>query len=133
MFQGMSQKKSYSGLNQLIVYKKSVAMSLVVFQHFKDKEVPKSYDFLINQLYRSVSSVPANIAEGYGRFYAGSYKNHLSIARGSCYEIKYWLVLCHKLSLIDRNLYENINNKNTEIIKMLSTLIKKINTNKDRD
>ena len=39
------------------------------------------------QLVRSASSIAANIAEGYGRFSQGAYRNHLSIARGSAYEI----------------------------------------------
>jgi four helix bundle protein len=37
--------------------------------------------------------VPANIAEGYGRYSDGANRNHLSIAGGSLFETQSWLDL----------------------------------------
>src|SRR3990172_217866 len=48
---------------------------------------------LSQQILRSASSVAANIAEGHGRYAAGAYRNHLSIARGSTTETIGWIDL----------------------------------------
>jgi four helix bundle protein len=54
-----------------------------------------------SQLVRSAGSIPANIAEGYGRFSQAAYRNHLSIARGSAFESESWLDLLHRRHYLD--------------------------------
>ena len=44
---------------------------------------------------RSAGSVPANIAEGYGRYSQAAYRSHLSIARGSLFETQSWIDLLY--------------------------------------
>ncbi len=51
----------------------------------------RSADVISRQLIRSATSVPANIAEGHGRFSLPAYLNHLSIAKGSATESQGWL------------------------------------------
>lgn len=60
----------------------------------------RSVDTIARQLVRSATSVAANIAEGHGRFGVASYRNHLSIAKGSACEADSWLDLLRRLNLI---------------------------------
>ena len=75
----------------LIVYRKSKSLALDLIRIFSKKKFPKIYEFVILQLLRSVTSICANIVEGYGRHYRKSFRQFLSIARGSCFETEYWL------------------------------------------
>ena len=54
---------------------------------------------LTSQLRRSASSVPSNIAEGYGRLGRGDYLKHLGYARGSAFEVKTQLLIARRIGL----------------------------------
>jgi four helix bundle protein len=55
---------------------------------------------LTAQLRRSVASVPANIAEGYGRRRDGELCQFLSVAMGSLSEVRYHLILSRDLGYL---------------------------------
>ena len=54
---------------------------------------------LTSQIRRSSASVPANIAEGYGRDAKGSYVQFLKISRGSLKELETHLLLATRVEL----------------------------------
>ncbi len=61
-----------------------VTESYRLTRHFPDDE----RFGLTSQVRRASVSVPANIAEGFGRYHLGDYMRHLSVARGSLLELE---------------------------------------------
>ena len=67
------------------------------------RELPRSEVFgLSQQLRRAAASVPSNIAEGYGRMHRAEYAHHVSMARGSLFEIETQVTLAVRLKLLPR-------------------------------
>jgi four helix bundle protein len=85
---------------------------------------------LVDQLRRSAVSVPANIAEGYGRDSAKSYAQFLRVARGSLNEAETHILLAARLELIETTRAQQLLCTAEAISKMLNGLIKSI-ANKD--
>jgi four helix bundle protein len=56
---------------------------------------------LSSQIRRAVVSIPANIAEGYGRNSKGAYSQFLRIAQGSLKELETHILLTQRLGLAD--------------------------------
>ena len=78
---------------------------------------------LTSQLRRAAVSIPANIAEGYGRMHRGDYLRHLSIAKGSLAEVETLLTLAVRLSVMDREAAMKTWELTQQTGKMLSKLI----------
>jgi len=81
---------------------------------------------LTAQLRRSGSSVPANIAEGYGRDSKGAYVQHLRIAQGSLKEFETHLLLAERVELVDQAVIAPLLAKAETVGKMLRSLIRSI-------
>jgi len=77
-----------------------------------------------DQFIRSVDSVGANIAEGYGRFHYLDKNKFYYNARGSLLESKHWLELLLERKFIQQEKYTQIVSVNKNILIKLNTLIK---------
>jgi len=81
---------------------------------------------LTDQLIRACYSIPANIVEGQNRNTTKDYLNFLYTARGSAYEVQYFLLLAKDLQYLDEILYSKLEEEIVVIIKMLNALIKSL-------
>jgi four helix bundle protein len=78
-------------------------MNLVETCYRLTASLPSDEKFgLTSQIRRAAVSVPANIAEGYGRTHRGDYIHHLSIAKGSLAELETLVTLTARLDLLTR-------------------------------
>jgi four helix bundle protein len=91
---------------------------------------PTRIDGLADQMWRSAISVPANIAEGYGRESTGSYVQFLKVARGSLKELETHILLAQRIGLLERGQAEPLLARSESIGKMLNALIRSVRAHK---
>ncbi len=90
------------GYRQLRVWRRS--MELVECIYALTKSWPDAERFgLISQIQRASVSIPANIAEGYGRSHRGDCLRHLSIASGSLMEVETLLTIAVRVGVCHRD------------------------------
>jgi four helix bundle protein len=100
-------------------------MDIAVECYGLTKSFPKDEIFgLVSQIRRSAASVPANIAEGYGREATGAYVQHLKIAQGSLKELETLLILSSRVSILKTESIEPVLLLSAEVGRMLRSLIR---------
>jgi four helix bundle protein len=122
--------KDNQGLESLVVWQKSVDFAVEICQDVVPLLPPDEKWALSSQLRRAVQSIPANIAEGYGRYNHQETIHFCYIARGSMAETKTHLVLAHRLGYIDETVHQDIQTRLTELGKMLHGYIKHLRNQK---
>lgn len=79
----------------------------VVYDICEFENVKKDYS-LCNQLKRASISVSNNIVEGFERLSSKEFKRFLSIANGSCSEIKNMIYITKNLSMITNSQFDEM-------------------------
>lgn len=120
------EEKKISSYKDLEVWKKGVRFSIEIYKITEGFPVSEQFG-ITNQVRRAAASVPANVAEGYGRESTKNYIQFLRTARGSLNETETFLYISHGLKYIDKETLNQLLAKSTEIGKMLNSLIKKLN------
>ena len=114
--------QSYRGLR---VWKE--AMTLGERCYRLTREFPKDELFgMTSQIRRSAASVPANIAEGYGRGTRGEYIQFLRVAQGSLKELETHLMLSQRVQLAPEPTFEPVVAQCELVGKMLHALIRSL-------
>lgn len=117
----MEKAKSF---NDLIVWQKAHQLVLNIYQ--LTLKLPENEKFgIVNQIKRSSVSVPANIAESFGRIGLKDKIRFLYIANGSLEETKYFLILIQDLNIFTT---QELLKKADEISKILNAYINKMKT-----
>ena len=110
------------GFRDLIVYKKSRALVVNIYNNVV-KLLPKYELFaLSDQIRRAAVSVPSNIAEGMSRTSQKEQLHFLEISYGSLMEVLCQLELAVNLSYISSDTFRSIEDDIIEVAKLLSGL-----------
>jgi four helix bundle protein len=91
-----TQRPAAQSFRDLMVWQKAHAFVLAVYrltESFPDRE----RFGLSHQMRRAAVSIPANIAEGFGKRTRAEKARFLNIAEGSLEECRYYLILAHDL------------------------------------
>jgi four helix bundle protein len=105
-------------------------MSLVEACYLLTKRFAKDELFgMTSQIRRAASSVPANIAAGYGRNSRGDYIQFLRISQGSLKELETHLTLSSRVGLLGERETNNVLEDCDRLGKMLHRLIRSLEGN----
>jgi four helix bundle protein len=107
----------------LVFYQK--AQEVVIGINNEIKKWPKGMQVrtISRQLFRSATSIGANIAEGHGRHIGPEYIHFLTIARGSANEVDHWLNTTLECGIGSKQEIMRLIQINNEVRKMISVTI----------
>ena len=116
-------EKGKRRLETLEVWQQSLDYAVDVCQNVIPKFPSEEKWALASQLRRAVQSIPANIAEGYGRYNYQETIHFCYIARGSMTETKTFLIMAHRMGYLSKKDSEVYLNRLVELGKMLNGFI----------
>jgi four helix bundle protein len=120
----MDKINSYKDLK---IWQLGIELTVDIYKLSKDFPMEEKYG-IISQVRSASSSVPINIAEGWGRNSTKSYCQFLKQARGSLYELETELIIANKIGYLKDDC-KDIFDKITTLSKMINSLINKLENN----
>jgi four helix bundle protein len=99
---------SISGLEKLDVWNKAIGFAARVHKEVLPLLPAEEKYALLQQMRRSSQSIPANIAEGHGRFYYQDNVRFCYIARGSLEETLSHIVYAYKVGYLTDPIYKDM-------------------------
>lgn len=90
---------------QLKAWSESHKLVLMIYKETKHFPMQERYG-IIDQMQRSVTSITANIAEGYGRYHYPDKIRFYHQARGSLKEVQNFIIVAKDLDYLEKKLSE---------------------------
>ncbi|MEX0406527.1 four helix bundle protein [Aquibium sp. LZ166] len=109
----------------LLVWEHAIELAVACFGATKALPQGELYG-LTSQIRRAAASIPANIAEGYGRDSRASFVQFLRIAQGSLKELETHLIRAGRLDYVSTSVSESLLGRADEVGKMLRGLIRSL-------
>jgi len=118
-------KKKIESYEDLLVWQKSMDLVTMIYKIVIKLPLNEQYG-LSSQLRRAAGSIPANIAEGFGRWHSKEFVRFLLVANGSVKELETHLLIAVRLHLIELKDIEASMQLAKEISKMIFALRDKL-------
>jgi four helix bundle protein len=113
----------------LLVWQKAHALTLASYRGTAEFPRQEIYG-LMSQIRRCSASIAANIAEGCGKRSNAEFQRFLHIATGSASELEYHFLLAKDLGFLNLEQYKKLDESTVEVKRMLSGLIKKVESDR---
>lgn len=106
----------------LLVWQKSKLFTVDIYKAFSNC---RDYGFR-DQIQRATISIMNNVAEGYAKRSDKSFKNFLSIAKGSAAEVESMLLVAHELGYVTSAQRDHLVPSCEEVSRLLTGFIRKL-------
>jgi four helix bundle protein len=122
---GASARDRARSYRDNVAWQKSVLFVTAIYN--MTRLWPREEQFgLTNQVRRAAVSIPANIAEGQGRFGATEWLHHLSIAHGSLCEIETHLIIARNVGYLSDSQLTSLLQQADEVGRLIRALRKSL-------
>lgn len=111
------------GLETLQVWQRAISFAVKVQQEILPLFPVEEKWAMASQLRRAVQSIPANISEGYGRYYYQESIHFCYIARGSLEETYTYLTLANNFGYLPDSSFHALDNEIIEMRRMINGYI----------
>ena len=119
------RRREVGTYRDLVVWQNAIELAVACYTASKSMPREEVYG-LTSQIRRAAASVPANIAEGYGRDGRASFVQFLRIAQGSLKELETHVILAGRLEYLSIPESEPLLGKADETGRMLRGLIRSL-------
>ncbi|MDQ2855634.1 MAG: four helix bundle protein [Acidobacteriota bacterium] len=114
---------------EIKVWEKAHGLTLEIYKATSKFPREEMYG-LTSQMRRSSSSIPANIAEGFGRGGNTELARFLQIGMGSASELEYHVLLARDLDFLTLTVYGLLQERVIEVKRMLGALLVKVRSDR---
>lgn len=111
-------------MKENVVKDKSFKFAIRIVKLFQYLQTEKKEYIMSKQLLRSGTAVGALVREAEHAESKADFVHKMAIAQKECNESLYWLELLYATDYLTKNEYDNLNIDTTEIMKLITTIIK---------
>ena len=122
-------KKEIKNFYDLDAWKQAHILVVEVYRITENFPKEELYG-IVSQLRRAVSSITANIAEGFARYHFKDKIRFYYQARGSAAEVQNFLLIARDLKIINDEICKKLGEKSKEVQKLINGLIRSIEKQK---
>lgn len=115
----------------LIVWQKSRVLAREIYKWSSRDEISKDYP-LKDQIRRSAVSIMANIAEGFDRYRPTEFHQFLSIAKGSCAELRSHLYVALDAGYLPSKEFDHLSGITKDISNLVGALRTSVAAHRDQ-
>jgi len=113
--------KKVARFEDLIAWQKARVSTQTIYTMTRDRAFSKDLG-LSSQIQRAAVSVMANIAEGFERNRPGEFHQSLSVAKGSCAELRSHLYAAHDAQYLDKKSFTEVLAQAEEVGRIIGAL-----------